>query len=257
MNDTDTDTADRRRKRARGAGAGIALALIAAAAIVAVAGGGGQHRPSAGTRVTSSPPASPPTSRPTNPPAGAAPANTSCRTAPPSNSVPATPPRDLAWRNVGAVLVPTSATEGPTRYAGATWSCYAHSPTGAVLAAYGILATLTSPRWKEVAEREILPGPGRRAFIHAGEKQKYKPPKPGQVAQPVGFQVVSYTPRQATVSALASDGGGQYQVTQISVAWSGGDWKLVVTPDGRTGPNPQAVSSAAGFTLWGGGGNGR
>jgi hypothetical protein len=124
---------------------------------------------------------------------------------------------------------------------------------GAVLASYDILAALTSPQWKTAAEQEILPGPGQQAFIKAGEQQKYQPPKPGSIAQPVGFQVVSYTPSSATISALAEDGGSQYQATQTTVAWSGRDWKLVVTPDGSTGPDPQVVSSAAGFVLWGGG----
>jgi hypothetical protein len=122
---------------------------------------------------------------------------------------------------------------------------------GAVLAAYGILSTLTGPGWRAVAEQEIMPGPGQQAFITAGDHQKYEPPQPGSVSQPVGFQIVSYTPQQATIQALA-DSDGQYTVTEQTVAWSGGDWKMIVTPDGRTGPDPQVVSSSAGFILWGG-----
>lgn len=246
----DSDSAARRRRRTWGAAAGIVLVLAAVATVVLVTGNGGnQRRPSAaGTahpQAASSPAASPS--------ASASPAAGACRTAPSSTSIPTSPPRDLAWRNVGAILAPTSASEGPTGYTGAIWSCYAHSPMGAVLATYDILDTLTSAQWKVVAEHEILPGPGQQAFIKAGDKQKYQPPKPGQVAQPVGFQVVSYTPQQATISALAEDGTTQYQVTQTSVAWSGGDWKLVVEPDGSSGPDPQVVSSSAGFVLWGGG----
>jgi hypothetical protein len=124
---------------------------------------------------------------------------------------------------------------------------------GAVLASYDILAAVASPHWKTVAEQQILPGPGQQAFIKAGDSQKYQTPQPGSIAQPVGFQIVSYTPQQATVSALAEDGSSQYQAAQTTVAWSGGDWKLVVTPGGSTGPDPQLVSSSAGFVLWGGG----
>lgn len=246
----DSDSAARRRRPTWGAAAGILLVLAAAATVMLATGNGGnQHRPSAvGTAHSraSSPAAASP--------ASALPAAGACRTAPPSTSIPSSPPRDLAWRNVGAILAPTSASEGPTRYRGPIWSCYAHSPMGAVLATYDILDTLTGTQWKAVAEHEILPGPGQKAFIEAGDKQKYQPPKPGSVAQPVGFQVVSYTPQQATISALAEDGTTQYQVTQTSVAWSGGDWKLVVEPDGSSGPDPQVVSSSAGFVLWGGGG---
>lgn len=123
---------------------------------------------------------------------------------------------------------------------------------GAALASYGIFATLASPGWHTVAESEIVPGPGQQAFIKAGDRQKFQAPQPGSIAQPVGFTVTSYTPQQATIETLADDGNSQYQVTQRTVAWSGGDWKLVVTPDGSTGPDPQIVSSAAGFVLWGG-----
>lgn len=232
------------RTRIRVAVAACVLVLAAVAAVVLTTGGGSQRLPSAsGT-------ARPRTAKtPTASPAPAA-----CRTAPPSSAIPASPPRDLAWRNIGAILVPTSKSEGPTRYAGAIWSCFAHTPTGAVLASYDILAALTSPQWKAAAEQEILPGPGQQAFIKAGEQQTYQAPKPGSIAQPVGFQVVSYTPSSATISALSEDGTSQYQAIQTTVAWSGGDWKLVVTPDGSTGPDPQVVSSAAGFVLWGGGG---
>ena len=156
------------------------------------------------------------------------------------------------WRSVGAVLVPTSATEGPAHDTGTVWSCYAHSPMGAVLASYAIFAELASPGWHTVADSVIVPGPGQEAFIKAGERQKYQAPQPGSIAQPVGFTVVTYTPQQATVETLADDGGSQYQVTQRTVAWSDGDWKLVVTPTGSTGPDPQVVSSSAGFVLWGG-----
>jgi len=166
--------------------------------------------------------------------------------------MPTAPPRDTKWKNVGAILVPTSSAYGPVRYQGPVWSCYAHSPMGAVMASYGILATLTGPGWKTVAEHEIVPGAGQRAFIAAGEKQQYKPPAPGSVSQPVGFQVVSYSPASATIESL-SGGSGSYTASEQTLSWTGGDWKIVVTPSGSTGPDPQTVSSSAGFVLWGSG----
>jgi hypothetical protein len=167
-------------------------------------------------------------------------------------TIPGTPPADLAWKNIGAFLVPTSPTFGPTRYTNTLWSCYRHDPMGAVLASYVITAGLSNRDWRTVAQAQIVPGPGQKAFIQAGDQQAFRPPQPGQVAEPVGFQVVTYTPQQATIDALADAGDGQYQVEQNTVAWTGGDWKLVVTPDGRSGPDPQLVSSASGFVLWGG-----
>lgn len=180
----------------------------------------------------------------------------SCPASSVSNNMPTAPPSDLAWNNVGGMLIPSSATAGPARYQGDVWSCYAHSPMGAVMAAYDIFAGLGSPDWHAVAEHEIVPGPGQQAFITISDSQTYQAPPPGAIAQAVGFEVVAYTPQQATIEALASAGTDAYQADVRTVAWVDGDWKMVVTPDGKTGPDTQLVTSAGGFVLWGSAGNG-
>lgn len=174
-----------------------------------------------------------------------------CPAGPVSDTIPTAPPTDLAWKNIGGMLVPTSPAAGPTRYQGPIWSCYAHSPAGAVMAAYDIFAGLVSPDWHTVAEHEILPGPGQQAFISAGESQTYQAPPPGDIAQAVGFEVVGYTPQQATIETLADGGENGYQANQLTVAWDDGDWKMAVTPSGSSGPDPQLVTSTSGFVLWG------
>jgi hypothetical protein len=123
---------------------------------------------------------------------------------------------------------------------------------GAVIAAYGIAAGLISPGWHTVAEHEVFPGQGQQAFIAAGESQTYQLPAPGDIAQAVGFEVVTYTPLQATVETLADAGNGQYQANEFTVAWTDADWKMVLSPDGKAGPDPQLVTSANGFVLWSG-----
>jgi hypothetical protein len=183
-------------------------------------------------------------------PAGSCPATSA------SDAIPTAPPGDLRWQNLGAMLVPVSATSGPARYAGAVWECYAHSPLGAVMAAYDIFAGLASPDWRTVAGHEVVPGRGQRAFIAASQSQAYQAPPPGAIAQAVGFEVVSYTLQQATIEALASAGEDAYQADERTVAWVDGDWKMVLTPDGDTGPDTQLVTSAGGFVLWGSAGNG-
>jgi hypothetical protein len=174
-----------------------------------------------------------------------------CPAGPVNGTIPTAPPNDLAWKNIGGMLVPTSPTAGPTRYQGPVWSCYAHTPTGAVMAAYDIYAGLASPEWHTIAEREIIPGQGQQAFITAGESQAYQAVPPGDIAQAVGFEVVGYTAQQATIETLADGGENGYQANQLTVAWDDGDWKMVVTPTGSSGPDPQLVTSTGGFVLWG------
>ncbi len=218
----------------------LLVALIAAALVVLTGpGGSGPHNATAtsGSHSASG--------------GGGTAQATGCTASDSRQSIPTAPPSDLVWKNVGALLVPTSDASGPTRIDGPVWSCYAHTPMGAVMAAYAIFATLTSPGWHTVAEREIAPGPGRQAFIAAGLSQPYQPLSPQHAAQPAGFAVVTYTPAQATIETLSDAGSGQFQTDQRTVAWVGGDWKLVMTPDGTIGPDPQVVSSANGFVLWG------
>jgi hypothetical protein len=213
----------------------VTTAIITALAVIAaivLATGGSSSRP--GTAQTST---------------------TSCPATAESSAIPAAPPADLQWKNINAFIVPVSATDGPLRASSTVWKCYPHNPMGAVIAAYDINAGLGSPQWKAWAGQDALPGQGQQAFIAAGQKQTYQAPAPGQIAQDVGFEITAYTPHQATIETLA-DGDENYFATELTVAWYDGDWKMVLTPDGSTGPDPQYVTSAEGFTLWGDGGNG-
>jgi hypothetical protein len=134
---------------------------------------------------------------------------------------------------------------------GPAWACYAHSPMGAVMAAFGIPAALCGPNWQAATAQAVLPGPNRQAFIAAGMRENYMPPTT-TITRPVGFAVVSYTPALATVETLVAD-GSQYAASFRTVAWSGGDWKLYMMPGGTAGPGPQMIATTAGFALWGGG----
>jgi hypothetical protein len=207
----------------------IAAAAMIAAIVLATAGTSNSNRQSAGETSSGQP----------------------CPAGPVTDTIPTAPPSDLAWKNIGGMLVPTSPTAGPARYRGPVWSCYAHTPAGAVMAGYDILAGLASPDWHTIAESEIVPGPGQQAFISSSESQTYQAPPPGDIPQAVGFEVVGYTPQQATIETLADGGENGYQANQLTVGWTGGDWKMVLTPDGSVGPDPQLVTSTDGFVLWG------
>jgi hypothetical protein len=214
----------------RGCAIAAVTALVLLAPATAVAADSVQHAPAAPASASSQP---------------------SCPALTGGDVIPSGPPPGLAWRHLGAMPVPVSPAAGPAHRTGAAWRCYAHSPTGAVLAAFGIPAALCGPHWRDASAVEVLPSPGRHEFLAAGALQGFTPPS-GTVTRPVGFAVVSYTHAQATVETLVADGSG-YAASFRTLAWAEGDWKLVMLPDGTAGPGPQVITTAAGFTLWGGG----
>jgi hypothetical protein len=220
---------DRIAKRGCLTAAAAALVLLIPAAALAAAGaGGGRHHYQAGKA-----------------PVQAA----ACPPLHSGTAIPPGPPLDLAWRNIGKIPVPVSASVGPVRFGRPAWTCYAHSPIGAVMAVYGISAALSGPDWQAAAAREIVPGPGQQAFIMAGQHQHYVPPA-ARVARPVGFTVVAYTARQATIEIVAV-AGSEFAAGFRTVVWDGADWKLAMMPGGMAGPGPELLSSAAGITMWG------
>ena len=215
--------------------AATAAAVVIAAVIIVLIGHGGTktHEPQASA------------------------SGTGCPSGPQSSTIPTAPPSDLQWKGVGAIEVPTSASDGPFRVQGDVQSCFAHSPMGAVIAAYDIFGSLLSPQGMTAAALAgLAPGPGRQVYIAGTHAQGIPTLTPGELVQPVGFQVVAYTPEQATIETLASAGGQSYQADERTLVWSGDDWRLLLTPDGSIGPDPQLVQSAAGFVLWGSGSNG-
>lgn len=144
-----SNDSDRHGRTVRWGVAAVCLLVAAAGGFLIFSGNGantGARRPQADDTGHARPSPAP-AARGGVSPSATGPTNSRCRTAPPDNITPTAPPSDLTWRNVGTVLVPVSAADGPARHTGAAWSCYAHSPMGAVLASYGIPATLTGPGW--------------------------------------------------------------------------------------------------------------
>jgi hypothetical protein len=182
---------------------------------------------------------------------------TGCPVSPDSGSLPTAPPADLRWKGDGAIEVPVSASDGPFRVQGDVPSCFAHSPMGAVIAAYDIFGSLLSPQgMTSAALAGLAPGPGRQVYI-AGTRARGIPTlTPEELVQPVGFRVVVYTPRQAIIETLASASSQYFQADERTLVWSGRDWRLLLAPDGSIDPGPRLVQSAAGFVLWGGDSNG-
>lgn len=236
--------------------AGIVLlaVLIAAIALIVVEVGGG----SGGSHTAASKPRNTPSSSPGGSSATTTTAtgtDTSCSLPPGNQAVPGYTPAGITWRIYQTIALPYSPTYGPQYVNGDIARCYAHDPTGALIAATQLSARIVASPSTDVAKQQVVPGPGRAAFI-AKDSQALKSQQggntPGSFAQFAGFKYVTYTPATAVVELVTEGTNGAYQADAVTVAWANGDWELVLQPDGSTSPNAFPVTSLAGFAGWAG-----
>ena len=165
-----------------------------------------------------------------------------------------TPPA-VNWQQFQTVALPFSPSAGPTSSSGPVFSGYERSQTGALVAAVQLATRfLITPGqgWRQVVDRQVLPGPGREAFIAARATVEADDP-PGTYGQIAGFRMLTYTPDVAVVQLVSRFvlSGGLLQVSTATVKWVNGDWRLELQPDGAASPTALPVVSLDGFVVWG------
>lgn len=242
--DTDPDTAGPRPGTI--AAGVVAVLILAGAGAVALSGG------------SSPPPAPTPdpvaaAARTPEPPAAAARAQSA-----PTVAVPQDGPLLVApavdWQLFAGVPLPYSMTAGPLTVDGPVYTGYERSQTGALMAAahLGTRYLLTpGDGWREVLERQVLPGPGRDALRRLRATVDADDP-PGTYGQPAGFRFVAFTPDVASIQLVTRfPMTGNLQVATLTVTWVEGDWRLQLQPDGGSSPTAQAVTDLSGFVVWG------
>ncbi len=157
-----------------------------------------------------------------------------------------------AWTDYHGVLIPTSATAGPGRVTGDVASGFTHSPTGALLAATQLpVRRILAADWATVLTTSVVPGPGVAVWRSTRSQlgTEITPPAGGWT-QTAGYRFLAYNPDQAVIQFLHSASTGDFTVTVTTVAWNGGDWKLVLQPNGDDTPTTTPATSPAGFTIW-------
>jgi hypothetical protein len=217
--------------------AGVFLGLVILAGLVVALFGGGHNTPH-------SPAAAPPQ------PAAPAPPES-----PLDQQIPTSPPADVQWQLYQRVALPYSATAGPRIIDGAVARGYAHTPTGALIAAAQIpYRSLLSPgdTWRQVVQQQIIQGPGRDRYTQLRSQVTNDGPPDPRLAQIAGFRFVTYTPETAVIQFASKSNSGQLQVTTSTVQWSDGDWKQVLQPDGSESPTVQVIPDLTGLIPWSG-----
>lgn len=206
------------------------------------------------TGAPTEPPATPqPTRSATPPPARG---TGGCKTRNPDQRIPRVAPPAVSWDFETDMLIPSQAKGGPAvTEASGLRRCFEHSPTGAVLAAMVTLGQIRNPELTETVIRQrIAPGPGRNRAL-AEARSTATPRNAGETSQFTGFKVIDYLPNRAIISiAVQIDGGQKVAALPVTLLWTGGDWKLVLQPDGSFNGDvaPDVLQSLEGYVRFGG-----
>lgn len=165
-------------------------------------------------------------------------------------------PADLVWRTVAGLKVPTSRTDGPAKTSPPQG--YSHTPQGVALAAangQAVLATAPDATWPEVVRTVTAPGPGRDQFAQARTLMSVS----GSVADDAattftGFKVTEYSEDRAivllaTTTPPGANGGVLQTAYPVQLAWTGGDWKLVL-PTQADNVDAAEITNLDAFTTW-------
>ncbi|MEU8222986.1 hypothetical protein [Kribbella sp. NPDC048915] len=208
------------------------------------------------------PPVEPPTSAPTATRTAPPPPNNGtggCHNKSASQAIPRlAAPVAVSWQFEGKMLIPIQAESGPARTSpNGVRSCFAHSPTGAVLAAMVALGQLQNPETAVATlQTRVYPGPGRQAAIAELGKPSSTPSAVAGEIQFAGFKVLDYPPNatRAIIQVVADLNGKAYGALPVTMRWYKGDWYVELQPDGSLNGStePDVLSSLSGYVRFSG-----
>ncbi|UGQ13511.1 hypothetical protein LO772_07860 [Yinghuangia sp. ASG 101] len=174
-------------------------------------------------------------------------------------SVPVQAPIGVRWSGYRGIWVPSSPTAGPAVMADDLAYCYAHTPTGALLAIAQIGARYAvTPQWRLLMAHQVVADDAReRAYALRDENEADNGPLAQNTAltrgalQVVGFRFISHTEDEAVVQLLRGDAGsGRYVSAVHTVRWQDGDWRLQVQENSSAASVTQKETSTAGYIPW-------
>jgi hypothetical protein len=169
-----------------------------------------------------------------------------------SDAIPPVPPT-IQWVTVGQMAAPQApARFGPQRTRDGIGVCFAHNPTGALVAAINFFAQATVVNPVTLLRTLAAATPERHAAIvqardGGDELLQDSDGDPGSV-QVTGYQVVDYTASEANVNIVLEGPGGELASVECQLDWQAGDWKFVIPAGGQL--DSSAITTMDGFVSW-------
>lgn len=157
-----------------------------------------------------------------------------------------------AWEDVEGTAAPTSEIYGPHARAegnGSMWTCYEHSPTGALFATFYVFAALGNV--DGVTEEWIADSAVKDQLIAAQESNENEgESEPGSMT-PIAYRYVSYSPDKAVIDAVMEYGGESgtgYVSMRFPLIWVDDSWKIDGEQYIESRPTP--LDSLDGYVRW-------
>lgn len=183
----------------------------------------------------------------TSPEGGDEPVAGECDAKEGDDSLPSEAPAVDAWAPLGSTAVPTSETYGPYVQDGDLWTCYEHSPVGALLATNYVWAAMGNVQG--FAETWIEPGEFQDAVLE--QEQSTESPEMSGTTTLAGYRYVSYTPDAAVIDVAveySNADGTAHLAMRLAVKWEEDRW--MVDPE-SLGSDYTPLESLDGYVRWG------
>lgn len=158
-------------------------------------------------------------------------------------------PADAQWALVGTIAAPSVPGQGPGLVEKDGFrSCFARTPTGAVVAAANLAALGSYPPVRDrFNEQALAPGPGRDAVL---AKPAAQGASDGPRLELVGVQLLRYTGDQADVDLALRTSTGSLLAATVYLTWAEGDWKARVADDGSDLSSVSPISTLDAYLPW-------
>jgi hypothetical protein len=153
------------------------------------------------------------------------------------------------WSLVGTIAAPSVPGQGPGLVEKDGFrSCFARTPTGAVVAAANLAALGSYPPVRDrFNEQALAPGPGRDAVL---AKPAAQGASDGPRLELVGVQLLRYTGDQADVDLALRTSTGSLLAATVYLTWAEGDWKARVADDGSDLSSVSPISTLDAYLPW-------
>lgn len=180
-----------------------------------------------------------------------------CGLAADSQDIPVAGP-EAVWTPTGLFMVPTSPEHGPEASQSSGWTCFAHSPTGALFAAAHFTAGAIGPDYASFMADAAIQNAALETWLSSQDPDAHRQ-EPGRVAQIAGYEFLEVSPADEVRPNRVAVNLGLRQSSveaafRVEMVWdeSAGTWKGDMT---GTQFEPTVIELAA-VTAWGAAGNG-